>query len=249
MTAFHTQRVVPSQRALPHSDNTAQLDASAPEVMEAVRPTLLDRARRLWAGREVRRIEAASARALSRLDHLGPAWHIVEWPRTELPELGLLPAGWGREERAGFLAIGPGGVFAVTVADHGRSRVLIAGDVVQINGKRPPYVSEARRDAKRASEAISTAVGLTVPVTPVLTFVGSGTISVYGLPKECLVATHHDLDHLLVVGGSRISPATAEKLSAVARRPETWLSMSRSAAAYRWYQGGQTAADKRPRHR
>ena len=218
-------------------------------MLEAVRPTLLDRARRFWAEREARRVEAAGIRALSRLDHLGPAWHVVEWPRTEVPELRLLgPDGLVRDERAGFLAIGPGGLFAVTVADHGRSRVLVAGDVVQINGRRPPYVAEARRDAKRASRALSAAVGLTVPVTPVLTFVGSGTISVYGLPKGCLVTTHHELDQLLVSSGSRISAATAEKLSEIARRPETWLNVyNRSAAAYRWYADGQTAADKRPR--
>ena len=101
--------------------------------------------------------------------------------------------------------------------------MLVAGDVVQINGKRPPYVAEARRDAKRASKALSDAVGLPVPVTPVLTFVGSGVISVYGLPKDCLVATHRELDRLLVAGGSRISPATAEKLSRVAQHPGTWL--------------------------
>jgi hypothetical protein len=41
---------------------------------------------------------------------------------------------------------------------------------VQINGKRPPYVAEARRDAKRASKALSEAVGLPIPVSPVLTF-------------------------------------------------------------------------------
>jgi hypothetical protein len=54
-------------------------------------------------------------------------------------------------------------VYAVTVADHGRARVLIAGDVVQINGKRPAYVGEARRDAKRAGRGDVRAVGLTVP--------------------------------------------------------------------------------------
>ena len=90
----------------------------------------------------------------------------------------------------------------MTVADHGRARVLIAGDVVQINGKRPAYVAEARRDAKRAAKALSAAVGLSVPVTPVLTFVGSGVISVYGLPKDCLVATHRELDRLLIAGGA-----------------------------------------------
>jgi hypothetical protein len=55
-----------------------------------------------------------------------------------------------------------------------------------------------------------------VPVTPVLAFVGSGVISVHGLPKDCLVATHRELDRLLIAGGARISPATASKLSAVA---------------------------------
>ncbi|HEX6968544.1 MAG TPA: hypothetical protein VF174_07020 [Micromonosporaceae bacterium] len=207
-------------------------------MVEEVRPTLLDRARRLWAGREARKLSAAGHRALHRIDHLGPAWHVVEWPRTELPIDGV------HEERAGFLTIGPGGVFAVTIADHGRSRVLIAGDVVQINGRRPPYVVEARRDAKRASRAISHAVGLAVPVTPVLTFVGSGTISVYGLPRDCLVATHRDLDQLLVAGGDRISSTTAQKLSEIARQPETWL-VGSDAASYRWYRDGHTATGKR----
>jgi hypothetical protein len=190
-------------------------------------------------------VEAAGARALTRLDHLGPAWHVVDWPRTDTPAVLLDIEGRTRDERAGFLAIGPSGIFAVTVADHGRARVMIAGDVVQINGKRPAYFAEARRDAKRASKALSAAVGLTVPVTPVLTFVGSGQISVYGLPKDCLVATHRELDRLLVAGGQKITPATAEKLSKVARHPSTWLNAPyRSAANYRWYEDGRTAADK-----
>jgi hypothetical protein len=151
------------------------------------------------------------------------------------------------QERAGFLVIGPSGLFAVTIADHGRSRVMVAGDVVQINGKRPAYVAEARRDAKRAGRALSLAVGHTVPVTPVLTFVGSGDISVYGLPKDCLVATHRELDRLLVAGGNRISAATAEKLSSVARHPATWTGSG--AAGYRWYGEGRTATDKRPHRR
>jgi hypothetical protein len=142
------------------------------------------------------------------------------------------------------LVIGPSGLFAVTIADHGRSRVMVAGDVVQISGKRPPYVSEAIRDAKRASKALSGATGHSIPVTPVLTFVGSGVISVYGLPKDCLVATHRELDRLLVAGGDRISPATAEKLSHVASQPSTWLNMAPSGGGYRWYEDGRTASTK-----
>ncbi|GAB1688483.1 hypothetical protein [Krasilnikovia sp. M28-CT-15] len=218
-----------------------------PTALEVPRLSPFDWARRRRAEREARRVEAAGARALTRLDRLGPAWHIVEWPRTDSV---------GRyepdpvDDRAGFLAIGPGGVYAVTVADHGRARVLIAGDVVQINGKRPAYVTEARRDAKRAARAMSAAVGLSVPVSPVLAFVGSGVISVHGLPKDCLVATHKELDRLLIAGGARISSATAGKLSAVARRPDTWSNAPyRPVGDYRWHGTGQTAADKRSARR
>jgi hypothetical protein len=239
MTVIPARRAVPlaPRRALP----PASSEPSSPSgVLDAARPHPMEWARRRRAEREARKIEAAGARALAKLDHLGPAWHVVEWPRTDPM------AGWfddrGAHERAGFLVIGPSGLFAVTIADHGRSRVMVAGDVVQINGKRPAYVAEAKRDAKRAARALSTAVRLTVPVTPVLTFVGSGVISVYGLPKDCLVATHRELDRLLIAGGRRISTATAEKLSKVARHPSTWLDHGTN--GYRWYAEGVTAGNK-----
>ena len=34
-----------------------------------------------------------------------------------------------------------GGVFLVTVKQHGRTRVRLAGDVVQIDGRRLPYIA------------------------------------------------------------------------------------------------------------
>jgi hypothetical protein len=190
--------------------------AQQPPAVEAPRPGPMDWAKRRRADRETRRLEAAGARALGRLDRLGPNWRIIDWPRTDGYDADPT------DERAGFLAIGPGGVYAVTVADHGRARVLIAGDVVQINGKRPAFIADARRDARRAAKAMSAAVGLAVPVTPVLVLVGTGVISVYGLPKDCLIATHKELDRLLIAGGARISPATATKLAAVASHPATW---------------------------
>ncbi|GLY04936.1 MULTISPECIES: hypothetical protein [Actinoplanes] len=240
--------VFPARPALPVP--TKALDAGehpSPELDQS-RLTPMEWARRRRAERGVRRVEAAGARALTRLDRLGPNWHIVDWPRTDLTNAYHEPD--PADDRAGFLAIGPGGVYAVTVADHGRSRVLIAGDVVQINGKRPAYVAEARRDARRAAKALSAAVGLNVPVTAVLAFVGNGVISVHGLPKDCLVATDKELDRLLIAGGAKISPATAIKLSAVAAHPATWANAPyRPAGDYRWYSNGQTAADKRPTRR
>jgi hypothetical protein len=246
MTVFPA-RAVPTQRALPTVD---AWPSSTTLVPDALRTSPMEWARRLRAEREARRIEAAGARALKGLDYLGPTWHVIDRPRTDEPDAvdrgGRAPA----DERAGFLAIGPGGLFAITVVKHGRSRVLVAGDVVQINGRRPTYVARARRDARLATKALSRAVRLTVPVTPVLAFVGSGLISVYGLPRDCLVAPHRELERLLLAGGRRISPATAEKLSEIARRPATWFDPShRSGADYRWYENGRTATDKRATRR
>lgn len=259
MTVFPVRRVVPPtsrvlppapvpQRAEPTARPPADIAGAISGAVEAFRPGPVEWARRRRAERGARRLEAAGARALTRLDRLGPAWHILDWPRTDPAQLHWSDT--DADERAGFLAIGPGGIFAVTVADHGRARVLIAGDVVQINGRRPPYVTEARRDARRAGRAMSSAVGLGVPVTPVLAFVGSGVISVHGLPKDCLVATHRELDRLLVAGGARISPVTASKLTAVASHPATWMNTAnRAGGDHRWYDGGRTAADKRPTRR
>ncbi|WP_430784877.1 hypothetical protein [Actinoplanes sp. G11-F43] len=240
--------VFPARSALPaHSQALTPVDRHHPSpLMEDTQrmPTPAEWARRRRAERGARRIEAAGARALTRLDRLGPNWHIVDWPRTDVSQSYYEPN--PADERAGFLAIGPGGIYAVSVVDHGRSRVLIAGDVVQVNGKRPEYISEARRDARRAAKAISAVVGLSVPVTAVLTFVGNGVISVHGLPKDCLISTDKELDRLLIAGGAKISPATASKLSAVAHHPGTWSNAPwRPSHDYSSYGNGQTAADKR----
>src|SRR5687767_9196536 len=82
-----------------------------------------------------RRVDAAHAKAAHQMESLGRDWRVVD-----LQETGGKPMS--------FLAFGPGGVFAVTVKDHGRSKVSFAGDVVQIDGRRPRYVAEARDNAK-----------------------------------------------------------------------------------------------------
>jgi hypothetical protein len=143
-----------------------------------------------------------------RLPRLGPDWHFVEWPQ--------------RVALDGFLAIGPGGVFAVCPLRQGRSRLLIAGDVVQINGERPPFVAGARSAARQVGKALSAAVGSAVPVTPVLHVAGTGVLNVNGLPKGVFVTTGKDLDRFLLAAGKRLSPDAASRLADVANRPATW---------------------------
>ena len=167
---------------------------------------LLHRLRTRRAERERRRRLAGRQRVVHRVEMLGPNWHIIDY-HPEDPD---------------FLAIGPGGVFQVTVADIGRSRVEIAGDVVQINGRRPPYVALARRDAARISEQMSAAAGRRIPVVPVVAFLGRGEVVYYGRPPAgCVVTTYNDLGRALNAHGSRIRPATIEKLLLIAARVDS----------------------------
>lgn len=169
---------------------------------------------RQWLGSRGRsggpRLTADEQRVSHRIVQLGSAWQVVAWPRKQ------------PRQQEGFLVIGPAGVFAITVADQGRHRVMLAGDVVQIHGRRPPLISNARKAGRRASEALTAAVGTKVPVVPVLTFVGAGPLSAYGLPAGCLVVSYRELDQLLLAAGNKITPETARKLAQVASHPDTW---------------------------
>jgi hypothetical protein len=151
--------------------------------------------------RRLRRNVAATQRVAHRVELLGPQWRIVDY-HPEDPD---------------FLAVGPGGIFQVTVADHGRSRVQIAGEVVQIDGQRPPYVTLARRDAARISAQMSRLAGRRIPVIPVVAFMGTGEIVYYGQPpKGCVVSSYRDIGKALNAHGSRIAPHTIEKLTSLA---------------------------------
>jgi hypothetical protein len=159
--------------------------------------------RRRREARERRRIEAGRQRVVHRVEMLGPRWHIVDY-HPEDPD---------------FLAIGPGGIFQVTVCDHGRARVQLAGDVVQVEGRRFPYVELARRDAHRISQQMSAVAGRRIPVVPVVAFLGSGEIVYYGKPPEgCVMSSYRDIGRALNAHGNRIGPETVQKLLIVAAR-------------------------------
>jgi len=209
-------------------------------IVDAVRSSPIEWMRGRLAERETRKAEAAHNRLAARMSSLGEDWHVLD-----------LKAATG-SDRDSFLAVGPGGVFAVTVKNHGRSRVAFAGDIVQIDGRRPKYVEEARSNAQLAAEALSRTAGVSIPVMPVLAFAGSGKISFYGVPKRCLVTPYQDLARVLNARGNRLAADTVEKVFAVAVHPSTWMNPPYVALAerYRWYpEDGHatdgTGADKR----
>jgi hypothetical protein len=207
------------------------------QLFEAPRSNPMGWARRRREEREARRDEAVRDRAVTRLARLGAGWKVLD-----VAELGMAV-------KNTFLAIGPGGVFLVTVKPQGRSRVRLAGDVVQVDGRRLGYVAEARRLAEEASKAMSRTAKSRIPVTPVIALAGNGIIDVHGLPKGCLVTSHRELDYILGAYGERIGPGTVSKLYSIARHPVTWSHQKsdRQVEEYTWYPAG-AGTDKKPNH-
>ena len=228
---------------------TGYIDASRPpgllsgdynprhKLLEAPRSIPVGWARRRRVDRAARREEAGRSRTVERLAKLGSAWKVLD-----VEELGM-------PTRNTFLTIGPGGVFLVVVKPQGRSRVRLAGDVVQVDGRRHKYVAEARLLAEQVTRALSRTVGSTVPVTPVIALAGNGPIDVHGVPKGCLVTSYRELDYILSTYGERIGPRTVNKLFSVARHPVTWQGTVTDAQveAYKWYSPEAVTDKKAPR--
>jgi hypothetical protein len=204
------------------------------QIGQPARSSPLDWVRARRAERDIRRAAAAHERLARRMDTLGNEWRVLD-----------LKAVTGFE-RTSFLTVGPGGVFAVTVKEHGRNRVNFAGDIVQIDGRRPKYVEEAREYAALAAEALSRRARVKVPVMPVLAFAGTGMISFYGVPKGCIVTSYESLSNVLNSRGLRLAPETVDKLFAIALHPATWINPPYQALAerYTWYPEGGSATQK-----
>jgi len=200
------------------------------------RSTPLEWARRRRNDRVDRRRNAARDKTIGRLGRLGEGWHFLD------------TAALGLGAHDAFVAIGPGGLFGVTVKSQGRSRVLLSGDTVQINGRRPDYVGETRRVAQAISATFSRAAGgIKVPVVPVLALAGSGPITVYGAPRGIVVMPYRELDNLLRGYGDRISAKTVAKLASIARQPVTSVDRRNAelVSSHTWH-SGKAPADKSP---
>jgi hypothetical protein len=216
------------------SDSSGVFPALRPErvqdgFIDAARPSPADWMRARKEAREQRRAAVKHARTAQRLSSLGPQWEVVDLREVAGTEPGT------------FLAIGPGGVFAVTVKDHGRAKVGFAGDVVQIDGRRPKYVLEARENANLASTALSRVAGISVPVMPVLAFAGSGVITFYGVPRGCIVSAYQELGRVLNSRGERLAARTVKKLYTLADHPATWVNAVFD--RYNWTKGEPANAE------
>ncbi|WP_438803060.1 nuclease-related domain-containing protein [Frankia tisae] len=121
------------------------------------------------------------------------------------------------------LLIGSGGLFTLNTKNHRGARIWVGDRAATVNGGRPHwYVEKSRKEANRASVALSGACGFPVAVAGVLVFVEADTLAVEPSLKD-VYATHHDLiaDAFDTLTGVW-QPADIEAIYASARRRRTW---------------------------
>lgn len=114
--------------------------------------------------------KAAVARGFERL---GASWHVLH----SVP-------GAPDEADIDHVLIGPGGVFVVNSSHRADQAVCLGADTMIVDGKRVHHIQQSRREAARASRALSAAVGFKVPVTGLVLIVGDNRFDVRHQPAD-----------------------------------------------------------------
>jgi hypothetical protein len=87
-----------------------------------------------------------------------------------------VPVGSGMSD-IDHVVIGPSGVFTINTKFSPGKDVWVAGRGMYVGGSKQPYVTNMLHEARRASNFLSRASGLTVPVTGLIVFVDPAKIT------------------------------------------------------------------------
>jgi hypothetical protein len=153
-------------------------------------------------------------RVADRLARLGEGWTVLH----------SVPVGRGTSD-IDHVVIGQAGVFTLNTKHSPGKKVWVRGKGLLVDGHRTAYIRNAAGEARRASDLLSAASGLTVPVTGVIVFVGVAGIQFRSAPDgegvDLLVVADHNLPAKLQTRPVFSEEQVARIVSA-AVRPETW---------------------------
>jgi hypothetical protein len=148
--------------------------------------------------------------------------------------LGRLGAGWTvlhsvpigrRRTDIDHVVVGPPGVFTINTKYSPGKQVWTAGHGLRVDNHQVSYLSSSAHEATAASDRLSAASGLTVPVVPVLVFVEPGrlTRTAPSFVDGVGIVVCSDAELLRMLQGRReFSDEQITRIVAAAVRPETW---------------------------
>lgn len=154
--------------------------------------------------------EVETARRLARLTRPGGGWYILH----------AVPIG-GRGTDIDHVLIGPPGIFTINTKNHPKALVYAGPQMITVNRHPTQYAIKARAEADRAARKLSAAIGIDIPVFPVIAVVG-GTAAGAHTPHGVVVVTAKKLPRWLAGQPARLTGETPGKLFAIARRSSVW---------------------------
>ena len=156
------------------------------------------------------------------LAELGPEWTVLH----------SVPVGKGTSD-IDHVVIGQAGVFTINTKHHPGKSVWIGGKGMRVGGHKVPYIRNATHEAERAATLLSTASGITVPVTSVITLVGVGDIVTKRAPDGGNNALHIVTERRLLrtlTTRPVLSVEQVQRIVDAAVLPGTWHTSPETAA-------------------
>ncbi len=146
-----------------------------------------------------------------------------------------IPIGKGNSD-IDHVAIGPSGVYSINTKFSPGKKIWVGGYGMYVGGTaRPHYVRNALLEAQRASEALSAATGLTVPVTGLIVFVDPASITHKAAagageyrPTIEVIASSALCERLDSI--REFSDEQIARIVEAAVRPETWVQHPKSSS-------------------
>jgi hypothetical protein len=142
----------------------------------------------------------------------------------EFRVLHSVPVGKGDSD-IDHVVVGPSGVFTINTKHHPGKKVWVGGRGMLIAGHKVPHLRNAGYEARRAEKLLSSATGLTVPVTGIVVVVGASQLTIRRAPEA-------DGVRLLVVHDTQLlkalqtrpefSPEQVQRIADAASVASTW---------------------------
>lgn len=177
--------------------------------------SLLARALRIHTDERAWRIGAEGeekvAAQLRKMTRRNPRWRVLH----------SIPVGT-RGSDIDHLVIGPGGVFTLNAKHHPKAKIWVGGNTFLVNGTKQSYIRNSRHEARRASQILAEATGLTVQAHGVIVPVNAGEFTVKSQPEGVTVVPRMQVGTWLVRHGDVLAEEQVHTLFEAARRSTTW---------------------------
>ncbi|GAB3140701.1 nuclease-related domain-containing protein [Marisediminicola antarctica] len=144
-------------------------------------------------------------------------------------EFGMLGAAWtvlhavplsSSTSEVDHLAIGPGGIYAITTRNLSGQRVHVLGGTLRVDGSPTDHIRVARDEAERAAASLGKALGEVVEVRPVIVVIDPASTS--RRPSSVAVLESGEVSSWLLGRPMVHSDAAVARIAAAAGSRATW---------------------------